>query len=144
MNKKSNNNLKKIFIDKILLILSAIVLGLGILAFLFLLFKINLSEEWRKYILISITYFVAFSIGINKLFGFKKKVTNLVYLLLFLFYAVSPILMGFVILYYKLLPFPKRTFTYLILGLILLPTAAVCFDKSLKYLEGRNRFKNKQ
>lgn len=137
MNEPNDGKSKKYLSDKMLLILSAIGLLFCLLMFWFFLDKLKIKEEWQFYIFMSILYVFVFIYGINKMFGLKNKVTNLVSFLLLIFFAIFPVLAGFIIFYFKLVSFPKRNFTYLISVLILLPTAAVCFNESLKFIERR-------
>jgi hypothetical protein len=132
-------NLKKIFIDKILLLLSATAVGIFLLTFLFFLDKFNLIVDWKIYIYMSILYLFTFIYGAIKYIGLKQRMKNILSILFFVFFTVFPIIAGFTIFYFKFLPFPKRNFTYLPVGLFLLPTFLLCLDKSLKFLERRKR-----
>ncbi len=143
MNELNKGKPKNYLKDKVLLILSAIGVGLCLSIFWIALDKLKIKEEWQFYIFISILYIFVFTYGIHKVYGLKKKIKNLVSLLLLVFFTVFPILVGFMVFHFKILPFPKRNFTYLIGGLFLLPIAAVCFDESLKFFERRKKNKKK-
>ena len=141
MNELNDDKSKMKINDKVLLILSAIGLLFCLLAFWFFLDKLKIIEEWQFYIFTSISYVFVFIYGVNKQIVLKKKVTKFVSLLLLIFFAVFPIFVGFIIFYFKFLPFPKGFLTYIIIGFILLPISALCFDKSLKFFEGKKRSK---
>jgi hypothetical protein len=139
-NNSKDKSIKK-SVDKMLLFLSAIVVSICLFVFLYFFSSTKISEEWEIFVLMSILYVFVFIYGINMQIGLKKKVTNLISILLLIFFAVFPIIVGFTIFYFKFLPFPKRNFTYLIIGLLLLPTSILCFHRSLKFFERRKRSK---
>jgi len=131
-----DDELKKV-LDKILLFLSALALGLCLLVYFNFLDKLKIIEEWKIYISMSIFYVLVFIYGINKMFGLKNKVINFMSLLSLIFFAISPVIVGFILFYFKFLPFPKTKIIYPIIILILAIITIQLFDKSLSFFKRR-------
>jgi hypothetical protein len=141
MNELNKSKPKKYLKDKMLLISCAIVLLLFMLLYFYFLNKLGFKEEWIDFISISILYSIGFFYGVNKQIGLKKRVTTIAPILSMVFYLVFPILIGYLIFYFKILPFPKkgRFYIWTIILTVVASTTITCFNQTLKYLERRKR-----
>lgn len=125
----------KYLINKIFLVITAMLVGLVIYGFVIVLNKIGIQREWIFFIWGCITYTAVMIYLSIAIMGFKKYLKKIVLLLLFVFFVCFPISVGFIIFYFNFLSLPKNLMPYLLISIILAPTSVICFEYCVKLLQ---------
>lgn len=137
-NRMRKRTIIKILLDKVILILSAIILLIAIVGAWFLLEDyLHLSNEWIMFVLnclvyVLLTIYIAFTMTFKR---FKKTVGSFIILLIIMGAIVTG---AFLIFYLRILPLPRFAYPYTIGDTILSTITILIFEY---YLELTKSFK---
>jgi hypothetical protein len=122
-------------IDKVLLLITALLVGLGIYGFIVFVHRIGIPREWILFVCGSVTYMAVMLYAAFTFRTFRKSSRRIIRLALLSFFIGAPILFAFTIFYSNLLPLPKNLVPYLFGGTFVAATSMVCFEYLLRFLE---------
>lgn len=125
--------------DKILLITSAAFVGLLLFYFLYFLNLIKLADEWIGFISGCIIYIVGFYYLLFTSRTVKKIPYRFVVLALSIAFIVLPIVIFYLLFYFKILELPKRMSVYLVFSILFVPSLSILFDYCLGLLVKKKR-----
>ena len=123
--------------DKLLLLITSLVVGFGIYGFIFFLHKTGIKRGWILFILTCISYsgiviYLAMTITL-----FRKCTRKIIPSLLLGLVTFVPIALAFLVFYSGFLSLPNYVWQYVIVIFILIPTSIICFEYCLKWWQKR-------
>lgn len=142
-NKMHKRTITQIILDKTLLIITAIAVGISLLGLTFVLRDyFSIADDWVLFILWSLFYSVMFSYFAFTLSSFKKYPQKGLFLSVLVLITLTPVFLLLIIFYFDIVPLPNYLLPYLIGSVVLAPAFLMLFEYCLKELE-RRRTKNK-
>lgn len=125
--------------DKLLLLISALVAGLGIYGFIFFLHKTGIRRGWILFILSCISYSGIVIYLAMTITHFRECRRKAIPSLMLGLVTLAPIALAFVVFYSGLLSLPNFVWQYAIAIFILIPTSVICFEYCLNWWQKRSK-----
>lgn len=125
------------FGDKLLLLITALVVGFTIYGFIFLLHKTGIQRRWILFILTSICYSGIVIYLAMTITRFRKSRSKIIPTLLLGLVTFVPIALAFFVFYFGFLSLPNYVWQYTIAIFILIPTSVICFEYLLNRWQKR-------
>ncbi len=146
MNNSKKRTEKKILYkvkDTLLLVLVALVLGLGFFFFIGFLSGRNISKEWILFIVGCLTYSVTIIYGSVTLTGFRKSHQKTISLMILITIILLPITALFLIFYFRVRSLPNHLLPYMVGNFLLAPVGVLFFQYCLKIIRRKENSRKK-